>query len=332
MSRLSNFGLSSALALAAFGISTASAQLNPAANSRSVSSCPAGSNIILGTSASETLRGTNGNDCIIGGGGEDNIDGRGGDDFIVGGDDNDKIRGGQGNDTIFGGGGDDDLRGGNGNDRILGGAGNDTLRGERNDDTLFGGDGDDTLRSGGGDDNLDGGAGDDRVYGGADADLLTGGTGNDNLYGRSGDDHLVGGEANNGGAGVDVCSSSGLDSALCRRDAGGVRSIFLVSGSPSRTNPAPLNGNFVAGDIFAFVPENGIRQVRFFLNDPAASGLPVLVKSAAPFDFCGTQHDGSAAPFPTVRFAPNGANTLTAEVTHLDGSVEIISGTVTVEN
>ncbi|MBW2377687.1 MAG: hypothetical protein JRF55_17190, partial [Deltaproteobacteria bacterium] len=38
--------------------------------------CPAGSNYIEGTSAGETLRGTNGPDCIFGLGGDDLIRGR----------------------------------------------------------------------------------------------------------------------------------------------------------------------------------------------------------------------------------------------------------------
>jgi Ca2+-binding RTX toxin-like protein len=47
--------------------------------------CPPGTNVISGTSASETLIGTPGPDCILGKNGDDTIYGGGGDDFIAGG-------------------------------------------------------------------------------------------------------------------------------------------------------------------------------------------------------------------------------------------------------
>ena len=67
--------------------------------------CPAGTNIILGTSNNNTLNGTAGADCILGRGAQDTINGNGGNDFISGGDGDDVITGGAGNDLIFGGSG-----------------------------------------------------------------------------------------------------------------------------------------------------------------------------------------------------------------------------------
>ncbi len=63
--------------------------------------------IIIGTTASETLNGTNGRDFIYGGGGNDTLNGLGGDDCLVGGSGNDVLNGGFGNDVGFGGAGHD---------------------------------------------------------------------------------------------------------------------------------------------------------------------------------------------------------------------------------
>ncbi len=91
-------------------------------------------NLVLGTSAGETISSLGGNDCILGGSG------------------------------------DDDLLGGNGTDILLGGLGNDTLRGGTSADNLYGGDGNDTLLGGGGNDFLDGGAGIDVCTGNGGTD------------------------------------------------------------------------------------------------------------------------------------------------------------------
>ena len=63
----------------------------------------------VGTSKSETLRGTNGRDVLLGRGGNDILYGRRG---------NDVLQGGLGNDRIYGGLGRDSIAGGAGNDRI----------------------------------------------------------------------------------------------------------------------------------------------------------------------------------------------------------------------
>ncbi len=143
--------------------------------------CPGATNIIVGSSVSQTLTGTAGSDCILGLGANDTINGLGGDDFISGGEGDDIIDGGAGNDQLFGGGGQDQLTGGIGND------------------ILNGGEGDDTCRAGDGDDILHGNNGQDKLYGDA---------GNDQLFGETGDDRLEGGAGNdalNGGGLHDVC-------------------------------------------------------------------------------------------------------------------------------
>jgi hypothetical protein len=91
-----------------------------------ISCCPAGTHIIVGTSASDQIVGTSGSDCILGLGGDDVIDARDGNDYVSGGAGRDTIFGGNGNDQIFGGDGDDTINAAPGNNFINGGAGTDS--------------------------------------------------------------------------------------------------------------------------------------------------------------------------------------------------------------
>jgi hypothetical protein len=133
-------------------------------------SCPAGSNVIMGTSNNDVLIGTNGPDCIIGFGGQDRLEGRGGNDMLLGGEGNDTLLGGIGNDTIVGGGGQDTGSGEAGNDLVAGASGDDILSGGDGTDTLVGGDGQDRLNGDAANDVLAGNAGDDILNGGAGTD------------------------------------------------------------------------------------------------------------------------------------------------------------------
>src|SRR5688500_8907501 len=50
---------------------------------------------------------------------------------------------------------------------------------------------------------------------------------------------------------------------------------LLVSASPDRSAPAPLDGGTAQGRIHVFVaPEAGASQVRFWLDNPIMSGTP----------------------------------------------------------
>jgi Ca2+-binding RTX toxin-like protein len=64
---------------------------------------------IVGSDASEKLKGTKNADTIVGNGGKDKIYGRGG---------NDRLSGGPGKDTLVGGKGKDKLSGGPGKDKV----------------------------------------------------------------------------------------------------------------------------------------------------------------------------------------------------------------------
>jgi hypothetical protein len=150
--------------------------------------CPAGTNVILGTSNNDTLTGGTGRDCILGRGGQDTINGNGGNDIISGGDGDDIISGGAGDDMIFAGTGQDIVHGDTGNDFITGGDGDDQCYGGDGNDVVLGGQGQDRLFGENGLDTLAGEAGDDQLDGGNDNDLLIGGGLHDVCVGGPGTD------------------------------------------------------------------------------------------------------------------------------------------------
>ncbi|WP_326937897.1 calcium-binding protein [Frateuria sp. Soil773] len=135
--------------------------------------------VLLGTSADDTIFGN-----VLG----NTINGLGGQDIVRAGDGDDIVDGGEGGDQLFGEGGNDQLVGGAGDDLLDGGDGVDALSGGIGSDDLAGGAGADTLDGGDGADHLSGGADNDVLRGGADGDVLDGGTGQDQMIGGSGDD------------------------------------------------------------------------------------------------------------------------------------------------
>jgi Ca2+-binding RTX toxin-like protein len=148
---------------------------------------PEGMNIIWGSNADDTIRGTKGPDVIHGGDG------------------NDTIRGGNGEDIVCGGAGDDTLYGNNGLDILWGEDGADVLYGGIHTDGVFGGDGDDEVRPQAGHDYGYGGYGADALDGFFGHDRLEGGPGDDDAWGRNGNDLLLGGTGDDflsGGAGA----------------------------------------------------------------------------------------------------------------------------------
>ena len=128
-------------------------------------------NVILGTSGSDILKGTNQRDIIIGYGGEDIIDSGAGDDCVSGNAGNDSIKLGAGNDVGDGGMGNDQIDAGAGDDIVHGGSGNDRLEAGDGNDFVYGEDGDDVLTGANGNDTLDGGPGSDRTNGSNGIDI-----------------------------------------------------------------------------------------------------------------------------------------------------------------
>jgi hypothetical protein len=180
---------------------------------------------IVGTAASNVLRGTPHNDVICGMGGKDTLIGGGGNDVLIGGNGNDALNGGPGNDILIGGGGNDKLTGGGGIDtasfrdhsttlvaslathletdttihqtdhlsgiaNLVGGKGNDVLIGSSGNNKLVAGPGNQSLDGGSGNDTLVGSQGDDLLIGGPGNDHISAGSGNDTIDSSEGDDNV----------------------------------------------------------------------------------------------------------------------------------------------
>jgi Ca2+-binding RTX toxin-like protein len=89
-----------------------------------------GNDVILGSSASETIHAGKGNDVVCGLGGNDRVYGGAGNDRVIAAGGDDTVNGGNGNDALQGGVGPDSLAGGAGNDVLNGGADADTCDGQ----------------------------------------------------------------------------------------------------------------------------------------------------------------------------------------------------------
>ncbi|GAA4961570.1 hypothetical protein GCM10023225_01490 [Kineococcus glutinatus] len=204
-----------------------------------IATCEGQPATIVGTGA---FNGTAGNDVIIGSTAVDTVNGGGGDDRICGLAGNDVINGGPGNDRLFGQDGDDqftvtgaasdgtDLVSGAGGSDLatytgrtaalslsLDGVSNDGLPGENDRLTtdverVTGGSGPDTITGSSAANTLLGAGGNDTVFGRGGNDGINGGTGNDRLLGEDGNDRLnlvdgvSGNDRGDGGAGTDTGS------------------------------------------------------------------------------------------------------------------------------
>ena len=106
---------------------------------------------------------------------------------------------------------------------------------------------------------------------------------------------------------------------------------LMLSLASNRSNPAPLAGQTVTGNIYVFVsPESGASQVRFYLDNPPASGTPTWTESNPPWDFAGGAVS-AANPYNTANLA-NGAHSITASITLTSGATTVITANFTVSN
>ncbi len=113
---------------------------------------------------------------------------------------------------------------------------------------------------------------------------------------------------------------------------------LVLSTSASRSNSTPLNGASVSGNIYVSYTLIGptaaakpAKLVKFWLDDPKPTnptGAPKFTDSTSPFDFAGTNSDGTARAFSTTGLS-KGVHTITAQVTLSDGTIlPYITGTV----
>ncbi|MBC8121307.1 MAG: hypothetical protein H7Y22_05640, partial [Gemmatimonadaceae bacterium] len=85
-----------------------------------------------------------------------------------------------------------------------------------------------------------------------------------------------------------------------------------LSPSPNRTNPTPLAGETVSGNIYVFASgkDPDFLRVKFYLDDTTRSGAPIQLELATPFDFAsGTVSTAYAFDTSTLT---NGEHTITA--------------------
>lgn len=113
--------------------------------------------------------------------------------------------------------------------------------------------------------------------------------------------------------------------------AGGTYSLS-VSDNNNRLAPELLEGANISDNTFIFVlPETNIKQVRFYLDTINTSSTPFQIENNGPFDFGGTNSDGTATAFDSNTLA-DGSHFILAEIIGLDDSVELINSTFQIAN
>jgi hypothetical protein len=102
---------------------------------------------------------------------------------------------------------------------------------------------------------------------------------------------------------------------------------LLVSLSPDRSSPVALDGSNLEGLAYVFVKASRSRidEVVFTL-DPGTAGARQVVERDAPFDFGGTNADGSAGPLDVSTLA-EGSHRMTAEVKFANRRDRVLSAT-----
>jgi Purple acid Phosphatase, N-terminal domain/Calcineurin-like phosphoesterase len=107
---------------------------------------------------------------------------------------------------------------------------------------------------------------------------------------------------------------------------------LLLSASPTRSTPVPLNNASVTGNMYVFTnPTSGVAKVEFWLDNTSYSGTPTKIENNAPHDFKGTATNGQALPYDTTKLA-NGLHTITAVITPSSGAQNVINASFTVAN
>lgn len=100
--------------------------------------------------------------------------------------------------------------------------------------------------------------------------------------------------------------------------------VLVVSSSPERTTAKPLKGPQF-GTIYVFIRKSdGIKRVRYFLDDPDMSDRPLRNSREAPFDLGGHAPNGTALGFDTTELA-HGAHTLTAAIETVGGEMTTVT-------
>ncbi len=105
-----------------------------------------------------------------------------------------------------------------------------------------------------------------------------------------------------------------------------------LAANPQRLSPQPLDDQVLQGDVYVFTqPDDSVARVRFYLDDPGASGSALKTENVAPFDLGGTSGDDTALPFDTLSLA-DGRHSLTARLDLDSGGQILVTSEVQVQN
>jgi hypothetical protein len=93
----------------------------------------------------------------------------------------------------------------------------------------------------------------------------------------------------------------------------------------------PLAGATLSGNVYAFTtPDEGVRRVRFFIDNPGMSGGAYRTENSSPYDLAGGSVS-AANPFDTASLS-DGAHTVTAAIELDAGGAEVVHATFVVAN
>ena len=107
---------------------------------------------------------------------------------------------------------------------------------------------------------------------------------------------------------------------------------LFLSSFPDRSGATPLNGSSVTGDVYVFAgPDSSIQKAEFFIDDTSAQGIAYQTEGNAPYDLAGTLSADVAKPFDTTQLT-QGLHTVTARLTLMDGSNQLVNAVVWVTN
>lgn len=111
---------------------------------------------------------------------------------------------------------------------------------------------------------------------------------------------------------------------------GSTANATLLLGIPVSA-AVPLDGEVVAGNVYIHVESGAsMKEVAFYLDDPAMNENPIQVERFYSYDFAGT--NGSARnPFDTTTLA-DGWHAVTARVTYTSGTEEVLHADFEVRN
>mgnify|MGYP002622500653 CR=1 FL=1 len=115
---------------------------------------------------------------------------------------------------------------------------------------------------------------------------------------------------------------------------GGSGFDLLLSNAPDRSNAVSLDGATLIGNVYIFsLPEEGVDEVKFYIDNPAMVGSPFQREGSAPFDLAGTFKNAArdAKPFDSAQLA-NGPHVITARMQLSVGGEQIVHANVNVAN